>query len=49
MNPEPVVMALCEVPRIMLRPDQLYRFVVMPGCAACEAAAEPYKPVCRQS
>jgi hypothetical protein len=37
-------MALCEVPRIFLRPGQLYRFVVMPGCKACEAAAATYSP-----
>lgn len=35
-------MALCEVPHILLRPGQLYRFVVMQGCKACEDAAAPY-------
>ena len=37
-------MALCEVPHVFLRPGQLYRFVVMPGCKACEDAAAPYSP-----
>jgi hypothetical protein len=37
-----IEMGLCEVPHISLRPDQLYRFVVMPGCAKCESAAAPY-------
>lgn len=37
-----VEMGICEVPHIMLRPDQLYRFVVMPGCKKCAEAASPY-------
>lgn len=36
-------MALCEVPHIFLHPGQLYRFIVMPGCKACEDAATPYR------
>lgn len=36
--------ALCEVPHILLRPGQLYLFVVRPGCKACEDAAAPYSP-----
>ena len=42
-DPEEVIeMGLCEVPYIGLRPGQLYRFVVMPGCEKCAAAAAPY-------
>jgi len=43
--PDPVTvieMSLCEVPYIQLRPGQLYRFVVTPGCRCCENAAAPY-------
>ncbi len=40
---EVIEMALCEVPFLMLRPGVLYRFVEMPGCDACAAAAAPYK------
>lgn len=39
---EPAEMALCEVPHVLLRPGQLYRFVEMPGCAACATAALPF-------
>ena len=35
---EPLVMGLCETRHLLLKP-QTYRFVVMPGCAKCEAAA----------
>ncbi len=31
-----IEMGLCEVKHVMLRPNQLYRFVVMPGCKKCE-------------
>ena len=31
------VMGLCEVEHVFLRPNQLYRFVVMPGCDKCKA------------
>ena len=30
-------MGLCEVRGIVLRPNQLYRFLVMPGCEKCKA------------
>lgn len=41
---EPVTeMRLCEVPRVMLRPNQLYRFTVDPNCPACQKAAAPYR------
>ena len=30
-----VEMALCEVDHISLRPNSLYRFIVMPDCEAC--------------
>ena len=42
-NEEVIEMGLCEVPHIMLRPDQLYRFVVMPDCEKCKDAAAPYR------
>jgi hypothetical protein len=29
-------MALCEIDRVCLRPNQLYRFKIMPGCKECE-------------
>ena len=35
----PIVMALCEASRVMLHPNQLYRFIVIPDCAACAKAA----------
>lgn len=39
----PVVeLALCEVPHLFLRPNQLYRFTVRPGCPKCAKLAEPY-------
>jgi hypothetical protein len=38
----PVVMALCEAPHLILKP-QTYRFVVMPGCAACAQAERDSK------
>ncbi len=34
-----VEMAICEVPYLMLRPGVLYRFIEVPGCDACAAAA----------
>lgn len=40
---EVVEMSLCEVPHIMLRPDQLYRFAVMSDCQKCKDATEPYR------
>jgi len=30
------VMGLCKVEHVFLRPNQLYRFVVMPGCDKCK-------------
>lgn len=41
---EVIEMALCEVGRLMLRPDVLYRFTVRDGCKACADAAAPYPP-----
>ena len=38
-------MALCEVEHLFLRPDQLYRFVVMEGCDRCKKLAEVYETV----
>jgi hypothetical protein len=32
-------LALCEATRLVLKPDQLYRFTVREGCAACHDAA----------
>jgi hypothetical protein len=29
------VLSLCETERLVLRPNQLYRFVATPGCARC--------------
>jgi hypothetical protein len=37
------VMGLCEVEHVFLRPNQLYRFVVMPGCDKCKAL-DVYSP-----
>lgn len=37
-----VEVALCEVSRILLRPDQLYRFVVMDNCSECAHLAAIY-------
>jgi len=39
---EVIVLALCESERLVLRPDQLYRFTVMPGCARCAELASSY-------
>jgi hypothetical protein len=38
---EPTVceLAICEATRVVLKPDQLYRFTVREGCAACHDAA----------
>lgn len=33
------VLALCEVDRLVLHPEQLYRFRVMPGCPYCRYQA----------
>jgi hypothetical protein len=30
-------MALCEVPHIFLRTNQLYKFYAVKGCAKCQA------------
>ena len=38
-----IEMGLCEVEHIMLRPNQLYRFVVMPDCEKCKAL-DVYSP-----
>ena len=38
-----IEMGLCEVQHIMLRPNQLYRFVVMPDCEKCKAL-DVYSP-----
>lgn len=35
-------MALCEQGRVSLRPGQIYRFNVMPGCTTCASDAAPY-------
>lgn len=32
-------LALCEGTRLILRPNQLYRFTAMPDCALCQEAA----------
>lgn len=39
---EVVEMRLCEVPMVMLRPNQDYRFTVDPNCEKCADAAKPY-------
>lgn len=39
-----IEMGLCEYPHVGLRPNQLYRFIVMPNCDKCKAEAEAYKP-----
>jgi len=44
MNNEIIEMALCEVDHVMLRPNRLYRFIVMPNCPACEKLASVYDP-----
>lgn len=37
-----VEIALCEVDWIFLRPNQLYRFVPIPGCELCHGLAAQY-------
>jgi hypothetical protein len=32
-------MRLCEASRVVLHPDQLYRFTIAPGCQLCEVEA----------
>ena len=44
LGPDVIEMGLCEVPMIGLRPNQLYRFVVMPDCENCKAAAAEVSP-----
>ena len=36
-------LALCESEHLILRADQLYRFVAMPGCKRCEELAAVYE------
>lgn len=33
------VLALCESTRLVLRPGELYRFEVVPGCSSCAELA----------
>jgi hypothetical protein len=40
-EPEVIELALCEPPHLFLRPDVLYRFVVMEGCPDCARACNP--------
>jgi len=35
-----VELALCETEMVILKPDQLYRFVVVPGCERCAKLQE---------
>jgi hypothetical protein len=37
-----IEMGLCEVEHIMLRPNVLYRFVIMPDCPRCKELASVY-------
>jgi hypothetical protein len=39
---EAIEIRLCKASRIMLRPNQTYRFTVDPNCEKCAAAAKPY-------
>jgi hypothetical protein len=39
----PIEMALCEQEFLILRPDTLYIFRVIPNCERCKALAEAYK------
>jgi hypothetical protein len=34
-----IELGLCEYQHLHLRPNQLYRFIVMPECSKCEAEA----------
>ena len=43
-----IEMALCEVPHLILHPNQLYRFVEVPGCEMCATEAAPYKEIAPQ-
>lgn len=36
-------LALCEQNHLILRPNRLYRFVAIEGCANCEELAAVYK------
>ena len=38
-----IEMGLCEVEHVMLHPNQLYRFVVMPDCDKCKSL-DVYSP-----
>lgn len=38
----PSILALCEANEIVLRPDRLYKFTVVPGCEKCKAIADSY-------
>jgi hypothetical protein len=42
MEEKVIEMALCETQILFLRPNQLYRFVVIPGCAECARLAAIY-------
>lgn len=41
---EPLEMALCEQNHVILRPDVVYIFRVIPGCAECARLAAHYSP-----
>lgn len=40
---EVIEMGLCEVEHTMMRPNRLYRFVVLPNCEKCQKLADVYK------
>lgn len=42
INEGVTTLALCEVDKIIPRPGQLYRFVVMPDCEECERLGKGY-------
>ena len=42
MNDEVIEMGLCEVSHIFLRPNVLYRFVILPNCKECARLGSAY-------
>ena len=43
MNDEIVEIALCEYSKIILKEDQLYKFIAVPDCEECKRLQEVYK------
>jgi hypothetical protein len=43
MEPEVIELALCESKHLVLRPNTLYKFIVIPTCEECKKLASVYE------